>query len=99
MIWDGVEEVQGKTTIVKMDSGLSGLVLDNFTCNQVYEMKCDNVEEHLEQNCRKNFYGSVKAMEPHVAKNLIVNSSILQSGNAEVRVLLLQYVGLLVLTP
>jgi hypothetical protein len=48
---------------------LSGMVLDYSTCNRKYK-KCGESEKSPERDCRKNFYISVKAVEPHVAKDL-----------------------------
>ncbi|KAH0567789.1 hypothetical protein KQX54_013845 [Cotesia glomerata] len=39
-------------------------------------------------NFRLNFYGSAKAMEPHVAKKLVIDSEILKAESIEVRVFL-----------
>lgn len=66
----------------------SGLVSDYATCNRKCK-KCDlktDEPDHALQ-CRKNFYGSAKAMEPHVATQLVIDSSILKSKNIEVGVL------------
>ncbi|XP_011859310.1 PREDICTED: uncharacterized protein LOC105556809 [Vollenhovia emeryi] len=39
-------------------------------------------------DCRRNFWGSAKAMEPHVAKNLVNSSEVLKSQNLQVGVLI-----------
>ena len=65
---------------------MSGLVLDYSTCNRKCK-KCDtnggNPDDH---DCRKNYFGSAKGMEPHVAKKLIVESEVLKAQNLEVGV-------------
>lgn len=66
----------------------SGMVLDYATCNRTCK-KCDGtIQPPSHHDCWKNFDGSAKAMEPHVAKNLIVYSSVLRTANAEVGVLI-----------
>lgn len=55
----------------------SGLVLDYATCNRKCK-KCDLNEEQTDHDCRMNFYGSAKAMEPHVGKKLIVDNDMLR---------------------
>lgn len=65
----------------------SGQVLDYGTCNRKCK-KCDLNGNSLDHDCRRNFYGSAKAMEPHVGKNLVVESEILKSHNVEVGVLI-----------
>lgn len=65
----------------------SGLVLDYSTCNRKCK-KCDNGHNPTDHDCRLNFWGSAKAMESHVGKNLVTNSSVLQSKNLEVGILI-----------
>ncbi|XP_011171636.3 uncharacterized protein LOC105204279 [Solenopsis invicta] len=65
----------------------SGMILDYSTCNRMCK-KCNATDQPPDHDCRKNFDGSAKAMEPHVAKKLIVNSSILRAQNVEVGVLI-----------
>ncbi|XP_024891144.1 uncharacterized protein LOC112466982 [Temnothorax curvispinosus] len=66
----------------------SGMVLDYATCNRKCK-KCDNNDGHVpDHDCRRNFYGSAKAMEPCVGKKLVVESEILKSQNVEVGVLI-----------
>lgn len=66
---------------------LSGMILDYSTCNRKCK-KCDVNGVLADHDCHKNFNGSAKAMKPHVAKKLIVDSSILKSQNVEVGVLI-----------
>lgn len=66
---------------------LSGLILDYSTCNRKCK-KCDNGNSPDNHDCRVNFWGSAKAMESHVGKNLVTNSSILKSKNLEVGILI-----------
>jgi hypothetical protein len=49
---------------------LSGMVLDYSTCNRKCK-KCGESEKTPEHECGKNFYISVKAVESHVAKDLL----------------------------
>lgn len=65
----------------------SGLVLDYGTCNRACKM-CELGNHPSNHDCRKNFSGSAKAMEPHVAKKVIVESEILREQNIEVGVLI-----------
>lgn len=65
----------------------SGLVLDYSTCNRKCR-KCDSSINTPDHDCRKNFYGSAKAMEPHVAKKIVVESDVLRINNVEVGVLI-----------
>nr|XP_012218851.1 PREDICTED: uncharacterized protein LOC105670095 [Linepithema humile] len=65
---------------------LSGLVLDYSTCNRKCR-KCGKDGPTPEHNCRRNFYGSAKAMEVHVAKKIVVESEILRNENVEIGVL------------
>lgn len=53
------------------------LILDYATCNRKCK-QCDMGHDPRNHDCRKNFWGSAKAMEPHVAQNLM-NSTILKS--------------------
>ncbi|XP_043286870.1 uncharacterized protein [Venturia canescens] len=64
----------------------TGLILDYATCNRKCK-KCDLGHDSRDHDCRKNFWGSAKSMEPHVAKNLVNSSKILKSHNIEVGVL------------
>lgn len=52
----------------------TGLVLDYATCNWKCK-QCDMGHDPRNHDCRKNFWGSAKAMEPHVAQNLM-NSTL-----------------------
>lgn len=66
----------------------SGLLLDFETCNRKCK-KCDCKSpdpDHVSQ-CRKNFYGSAKVMEPNLATKLVVQSKILKEQNVDVGVL------------
>ncbi|XP_071578827.1 uncharacterized protein [Temnothorax nylanderi] len=65
----------------------TGLVLDYASCNRKCK-RCDMGHDPRNHDCRKNFWGSAKAMEPHVAQNLVNNSTILKSQNVEVGVLI-----------
>lgn len=65
----------------------TGLVLDYATCNQKCK-QCDMGHDPRNHDCQKNFWGSAKAMEPHVAQNLVNNSTILKFQNVEVGVLI-----------
>ncbi|XP_011858949.1 PREDICTED: uncharacterized protein LOC105556464, partial [Vollenhovia emeryi] len=65
----------------------TGLVLDYATCNRKCK-QCDMGHDPTNHDCRKNFWGSAKAMEPHVAQNLVNNSTILKSQNVEVGILI-----------
>lgn len=50
---------------------LSGIVLDCSTCNSKCK-KYGESEKSPEHDCQKNFYISVKAVESHVAKDLLL---------------------------
>ncbi|XP_048514968.1 uncharacterized protein LOC125501888 [Athalia rosae] len=65
----------------------SGLVLDYSTCNRKCR-KCDSSNNPPDHDCRKNFYGSAKAMEPQVAKKIVVESDVLRINKVEVGVLI-----------
>lgn len=67
--------------------GLTGLVLDFSTCNRICATCHRGGPASNHENCRLNFYGSAKAMEPHVAKKLVVDSEILRGENLEVGIL------------
>lgn len=66
---------------------LTGLVLDFSTCNRICATCNRGGPPSEHKNCRQNFFGSAKAMEPHVAKKLVVDSDILKAQNIEVGVL------------
>jgi hypothetical protein len=53
----------------------NGMVCDYSTCNRKCK-KCCESEKPPEHESRKNCYGSAKAMEPRVAKKLVVDSAI-----------------------
>lgn len=61
-------------------------VLDYRTCNRKCKM-CDMGHDKADHNCRKNFNGSAKAMEPHVATTIVNSSAILKAVNLEVGIL------------
>ncbi|XP_011876984.1 PREDICTED: uncharacterized protein LOC105567056, partial [Vollenhovia emeryi] len=63
----------------------SGLVLDFATKNRKCR-RCDIGHEPSNHDCRKNFQGSAKAMEPDAAVDLCVKSSILKENNIQVGV-------------
>lgn len=65
---------------------LSGLVLDYSTCNRTCR-KCEKDSPTPNHDCRRNFYGSAKAMEAHVAKKIVVESEILRNENIQIGVL------------
>lgn len=66
---------------------LSGKVLDYQQCNRKCKA-CDLGNAPSSHDCRVNYYGSAKGMEPHTAENLVSKSSILQSHNLQVGVLI-----------
>lgn len=66
---------------------MSGMVLDYSTCNRSCK-KCEIGHHPSDHDCRKNFFGSAKAMEPRVAKKIIVDSEILREQNIEVGILI-----------
>ncbi|KYN05243.1 hypothetical protein ALC62_03847 [Cyphomyrmex costatus] len=66
---------------------MSGLVLDYSTRNRKCK-KCDSGNHPTNHDCRLNFWGIAKAMEPDVAKDIVTSSTILQSKNLEVGVLI-----------
>lgn len=65
---------------------LSGLVLDYSTCNRTCR-KCGKDDPTLKHDRSRNFYGSARAMEAHVAKKIVVESEILRNANIEVGIL------------
>lgn len=65
----------------------TGLVLDYVTCNRKCKRR-DMGYDPRNHDCRKNFWGSAKAIEPHVAQNLVNNSTILKFQNVEIGILI-----------
>lgn len=66
---------------------LSGKVIDYKTCNRKCLM-CDLGHSKEDHDCRLNFQGSAKAMEPTAGAMLANNSNILKKSNLKVRVLI-----------
>ncbi|XP_044594883.1 uncharacterized protein LOC123272250 [Cotesia glomerata] len=66
---------------------LSGKVLDYGTCNRKC-LLCDLGHPKEDHDCRLNFQGSAKAMEPTVGALFANNSSILKESGLKVRVLI-----------
>ncbi|CAH0555169.1 unnamed protein product [Brassicogethes aeneus] len=66
---------------------LSGKVLDYETCNRKC-LLCDLGHPKDDHDCRLNFQGSAKAMEPTVGASLANNSPILKESGLQVRVLI-----------
>lgn len=64
---------------------LSGKILDFATRNRKCKL-CSNGHPKTDHDCRENFHGSAKAMEPHVGAALVNNSKILKSAGLNVRV-------------
>jgi hypothetical protein len=60
------DSLNGFGTVISNLSTCS-MVLDYATCNIKYK-KYGESEKSPEHDCRKNFYGSAKEMEPHIAK-------------------------------
>ncbi|KAH0553362.1 hypothetical protein KQX54_002139 [Cotesia glomerata] len=58
-------------------------VIANVTLNRKYA-KCDRGHLSDDHDCRMNFVGSAKAMEPHAAMALTKDNPILQACNIEV---------------
>lgn len=59
---------------------LSGKVLDYATCNRKCK-KCDSLNNPPNHDCGKKFYGSAKAMEPYIAKNLLLKVTFCEKKN------------------
>ncbi|XP_011859062.1 PREDICTED: uncharacterized protein LOC105556578 [Vollenhovia emeryi] len=78
------DSLNGYGTIIGF---LSGKILDFATRNRKCKM-CDNGREKNDHDCRKNFKGSAKAMEPDVGAFLVNNSTILQEAAVSIRVLI-----------
>lgn len=66
---------------------LSGKVLDFATRNRKCK-KCDLGHDKNDHDCRRNFHGSAKAMEPDVGVQLINDSKILRGIGLEARVII-----------
>lgn len=66
---------------------LTGKILDFGTRNRKCR-SCDKGREKERHDCRKNFTGSAKAMEPDVGASLINNSAILKEAGLNVRVMI-----------
>ena len=64
---------------------LSGKILDFATRNRKCKL-CSNGREKIDHDCRENFRGSAKAMEPDVGATLVNGSNILKSVGLNVRV-------------
>lgn len=74
------DSLNGYTAIIGKESSQ---VLDFITCNRKCRL-CDIGHSKEDHDCRKNFYGSAKAMEPYCANKLVNDSSVLKSANLEV---------------
>ena len=77
------DSLNGFGTIV---GAMSGLVLDHGICNRKCKKWGSNDGNPNNHDCRKNYLGSAKGMESHVAKKLIVESKVLKAQNLEVGV-------------
>lgn len=66
---------------------LSGKILDFATRNRKCK-QCDIGRTKAEHDCRKNFQGSAKAMEPDVGAALVNESTILKEKSLNVRVVI-----------
>ncbi|XP_074113941.1 LOW QUALITY PROTEIN: uncharacterized protein LOC141537002 [Cotesia typhae] len=64
---------------------LSGKILDYGTRNRKCKL-CSNGHPKTDHDCRENFHGSAKAMEPNVGAALVNGSKILKSTGLSVRV-------------
>lgn len=64
---------------------LSGKILDYGTRNRKCKL-CSNGHPKTDHDCRENFHGSAKAMEPDVGAALVNGSKILKSVGLNVRV-------------
>lgn len=62
-------------------------VLSTITLNRVCR-KCDMGISKDIHDCRLNFHGTAKAMEPHAAVQLTKNNEILSSQNVEIGVII-----------
>lgn len=63
---------------------LSGKVLDYRTRNRKCRM-CDNGHKPDDHDCHKNYSGSAKSMEGHVAADLVNNNKVLEEDRMGVR--------------
>ena len=63
---------------------LSNKILDYGTRNRKCK-RCDSGHSPNDHNCRKNFEGSAKAMEPHLGAELVNKSKVLKSCRLDVR--------------
>lgn len=66
---------------------LTGKILDFATRNRKCKL-CDTGHDKKDHDCRKNFSGSAKAMEPDVGAALVNDSAILQEAGLNVKVLI-----------
>lgn len=64
---------------------LGGKILDYATRNRKCKL-CNNGHPKTDHDCRENFRGSAKAMEPDVGASLVNNSVILKNTGLNVRV-------------
>ena len=65
---------------------LSGKIIDFHTCNRKCR-RCDLGHPQTDHDCRLNYYGSAKGMEPHAANILVNISQIFKEANIEIGVL------------
>ena len=65
---------------------LTGKILDYRTRNRKCHL-CDLGKEKTDQDCRKNFSGSVKAMELDAGAELVNRSDILKDANLNVKII------------
>ncbi|XP_048514966.1 uncharacterized protein LOC125501887 [Athalia rosae] len=92
MIWDGasVEPVEATVALIVMQTVigfLSEKILDFSSRNRKCRL-CDLGHKKDDHDCRKNFEGSAKAMEPDVGAQSLNNSTILQNASVSARVLI-----------
>lgn len=66
---------------------LSGKILDYATRNRKCK-RCSSGHLKTDHDCRENFHGSAKAMEPNVGAALVNDSKILKSTGLNVRVVI-----------
>ncbi|XP_046410232.1 uncharacterized protein LOC124174789 [Neodiprion fabricii] len=78
------DSLNGCSTIIGF---LSGNILDYTTKNRKCR-KCDMGRKKEDHDCRLNFYGSAKVMEPAAGVELVNHSSILKEAGLQIRAII-----------